>query len=96
MNIFKRIRYLFDSSDDPIKHCELYKDCGCSHIDGIICDYPECIMNKKHILQKNCLHKNTETKTDFYRRKIISGGGCDCISQGQETITTCKDCGKQL
>lgn len=30
--------------NDPVKKCELYKKEGCSHVDGILCDYPKCSM----------------------------------------------------
>ena len=34
---------------DPVKSCELYKTEGCSHVDGLLCDFPECSMNKNFI-----------------------------------------------
>lgn len=30
------------SKDDPVKHCEVYKDEGCSHVDGLLCDVEDC------------------------------------------------------
>ena len=33
---------------DPVLHCSLYKDLGCAHVDGFLCDYPECTMNKEY------------------------------------------------
>lgn len=33
-NIFK--------SSDPCKSCEVYKQIGCSHVDGYLCDFPSC------------------------------------------------------
>lgn len=27
---------------DPVKHCEVYRKIGCSHIDGYLCNYPDC------------------------------------------------------
>lgn len=35
--------------NDPVRNCKLYKDKGCSHIDGILCDFPNCSMNKEYI-----------------------------------------------
>ena len=29
---------------DPVKHCTLYKEEGCSHVDGILCDFDTCSM----------------------------------------------------
>ena len=34
--------------NDPVKHCRLYKDEGCSHVDGMLCDFPKCDMNDKY------------------------------------------------
>ena len=33
---------------DPVKGCELYKNEGCSHVDGLLCDYPKCEMLKEY------------------------------------------------
>ncbi len=33
-----------DYRDDPVKHCELYKKEGCSHVDGYLCDFKTCKM----------------------------------------------------
>lgn len=27
---------------DPVKHCQVYKESGCSHVDGYLCGYPDC------------------------------------------------------
>lgn len=34
--------------NDPIKGCVVYKDIGCSHVDGYLCDYPKCSMLIKY------------------------------------------------
>jgi hypothetical protein len=28
--------------DDPIRYCRLYKEGGCSHVDGYLCDLQTC------------------------------------------------------
>lgn len=28
--------------NDPVKHCPVYKEIGCSHVDGYLCDFPDC------------------------------------------------------
>jgi hypothetical protein len=38
--------------NDPVVQCELYKDKGCSHVDGMLCDFPVCNMNLGHIKDK--------------------------------------------
>ncbi len=35
--------------NDPIKNCHRYRLYGCSHVDGILCDYPHCTMNREFI-----------------------------------------------
>lgn len=51
MKIFDKIKSFIDTvnTQDPIKHCTLYKKEGCSFVDGPLCDYPYCQMNKKFI-----------------------------------------------
>ena len=29
---------------DPINHCILYKEEGCAHVDGMLCDFDTCSM----------------------------------------------------
>jgi len=31
---------------DPIHACDLYKAEGCAHVDGMLCDFPDCQMLK--------------------------------------------------
>lgn len=38
-----------DLLNDPLIGCYLYEDLGCAHIDGYLCDYPNCSMLKEHI-----------------------------------------------
>lgn len=33
---------------DPVRSCKLYKEQGCSHVDGYLCDFPTCSMLKKY------------------------------------------------
>lgn len=40
---------LRDDSDDPIKHCEVYIDHGCSHVDGFLCDIKTCPILQEHL-----------------------------------------------
>lgn len=34
---------------DPVKHCDLYKDEGCAHVDGFLCDFDTCPMRLEYI-----------------------------------------------
>jgi hypothetical protein len=47
INIFRyTLKYLIISDNDPMYNCEVYLKHGCSHIDGIHCDYPDCHINE--------------------------------------------------
>jgi hypothetical protein len=37
--------------NDPVYSCKVYKDLGCSHVDGFLCDFPDCSINKKYLLE---------------------------------------------
>ena len=52
MKLKKMLRLYKDIKDnDPLYSCKVYKDLGCSHIDGFLCDFPDCSMNKKYLLE---------------------------------------------
>lgn len=38
---------------DPVKHCSVYKEEGCSHVDGYLCDFPACSMYQEHQQRKD-------------------------------------------
>ena len=33
--------------NDPVKHCEVYKEIGCAHVDGYLCDMGTCGIREK-------------------------------------------------
>lgn len=37
---------------DPLKHCEVYKQHGCAHVDGPLCDVETCTMVVENENQK--------------------------------------------
>lgn len=37
---------------DPVRHCDLYKDEGCSHVDGYLCEFDSCDMRYQHGIRK--------------------------------------------
>lgn len=56
-------------SKDPVKHCSLYKEDGCSHVDGILCDFETCSMrigydNKYTALVKLVTEHNQSCDSD--------------------------------
>lgn len=42
--IIKRIKRFFFrlKNSDPFYHCPVWKNEGCSHVDGLICNFPNC------------------------------------------------------
>lgn len=38
---------------DPVKHCDLYKDKGCGHVDGYLCDMNTCKERLEYWMEKN-------------------------------------------
>ena len=39
--------------NDPVKHCEVYREIGCAHVDGYLCDMKTCDIRQKFLLEKN-------------------------------------------
>ena len=35
-------------SKDPVTHCKLYREEGCAHVDGYLCDYETCEMRLEY------------------------------------------------
>ena len=38
----KQSREILSISPDPVKHCQTYKELGCSHVDRYLCDTRTC------------------------------------------------------
>lgn len=49
-------------SNDPVYDCNTYKKIGCSHVDGMLCDFPKCDMQDMEIPVEcdNCIHQTTK------------------------------------
>jgi hypothetical protein len=41
---------------DPVKGCDVYKNIGCSHVDGFLCDYPNCSILKNYKMTEDRKH----------------------------------------
>lgn len=47
--LFRELSKLVEThKNDPVKNCTVYRDKGCSHVDGPLCDFPNCILLKKY------------------------------------------------
>ena len=51
-----------DDKNDPLKDCQVYKKLGCSHVDGLLCDFPNCSLNNEFI--------NEAFKNNGIKRKL--------------------------
>lgn len=52
MKLRKLLKFLKElKENDPVYSCKVYNDLGCSHVDGFLCDFPDCSMNKKYLLE---------------------------------------------
>jgi hypothetical protein len=49
--IIKKIKDFF-TYNDPLFSCELFKNEGCAHVDGIICNFPNCETLKEYKKKK--------------------------------------------
>ncbi len=45
--IVRLVTSMFESSSDPVKNCNLYKQIGCAHVDGYLCDMKTCSARKE-------------------------------------------------
>ena len=57
--LFKFIRSLLKEiksmlyDNDPVYNCDYYKNKGCSHVDGLVCNFPNCELNEFYKKIKN-------------------------------------------
>lgn len=89
---------------DPLKHCILYKEKGCCHVDGYLCDVDKCNMLKEYKIEKIC--KDFEDRLAKYKqytheelaeleKKGIAGNVCTCkIVLCNSMTIECVRCGK--
>ena len=52
MSFFTWLKRLLRVDEDPVRSCDLYKEEGCPHVDGLLCDMQRCRMRKEHLLKK--------------------------------------------
>lgn len=53
--MFEWLKRIFDRSTDPVHSCDLYRDKeagSCAHVDGPLCDFPECSILADYRQQK--------------------------------------------
>ena len=69
IRLLKRFYYRLKNSD-PVRSCPVYKQEGCSHVDGLCCDVRNCAILKKHMDKEwvgcaSCLFIDTCSSKDF-------------------------------
>lgn len=67
IKFIKKIYYRIKNSD-PVLKCPVYKNEGCSYVDGLYCDFPNCSILHKYmgdewiscfecIYKQDCAHR---------------------------------------
>ena len=53
--MFNFIKKIIDKlrSSDPVYNCPVFLNEGCAHVDGLLCDYPNCNIIKSKTDMKN-------------------------------------------
>jgi hypothetical protein len=55
--IIQFFKKMFSREGDPVYHCDVYKDKAngsCAHVDGMLCDFPDCSILKEYKEKKQC------------------------------------------
>ena len=59
--------------DDPVRHCDVYKAEGCTHVDGFLCDMGTCDILEKfrseHPAPKKIYEANRVSKSPLEKGK---------------------------
>ena len=58
----------FKKYQDPLKKCYLYKEEGCSHVDGFLCNVDTCKERLEHELFKLEQELDIPYKLRYYNR----------------------------
>lgn len=58
--------YLILKKTDPLYNCKLHTDKKCAHVDGPLCDFPQCSM------LQNYLKEETKDKVEKIKEKLIT------------------------
>ena len=74
IKILRRIKVFANrfNMDDPVKYCNLFKTHGCAHVDGPLCNFPNCQMHyayEKRLEMHN--HPMAEERSGIPKDKVI-------------------------
>lgn len=59
--------------DDPVKNCDVHKEIGCSHVDGMLCHFPKCDTYQEYVSNKESL------LADLEKSLLSSSSGFDSL-----------------
>lgn len=45
----------FVDKKDPVESCQVYKDVGCVHVDGMLCQMDTCSTLKRYNTMRQCI-----------------------------------------
>ena len=55
---------------DPVRYCEVYRDIGCTHVDGYLCDMETCDIRRKFLLKKNLESLNPAPENKKLEKRV--------------------------
>ena len=76
LSVFGRIKraYYRWRNSDPVKHCPVYNNKGCAHVDGMLCHFPDCKTYHEYMGHTFCVCANCLLNSNCSRRNY--GLGC--------------------
>lgn len=85
VNKLKRLYWRWRNSD-PVRKCPVYKNEGCSHVDGLLCNFPNCdiyhdYMGDKWTYCPDCQYIDNCGYTNKYGLGCYNG--CKIINNGR-------------
>ena len=84
---------LFDSSDDPVKHCNVYKTVGCAHVDGMHCDMKTCTISDTVVVTPRGFHESRFSTRDEARPPtVVTRENLMDLAMDRGILLTCPSC----
>lgn len=84
-------KYLDSRYPDPVKSCVVYRNEGCAHVDGQLCDYDKCrdrIEYELMVLEDQLDIPDTMRYHRFKMKGLMGIGGKDLLDKLVEEINT--------
>jgi hypothetical protein len=55
---------------DPVRHCEVYRKEGCTHVDGFLCDMETCDILEKFLREKNFEKRDPAPENKKWEKRV--------------------------